>query len=199
MSLRDDQRSLTRRKVVDAVLELVADGSLDELSVPAVARRSGVSVATIYRHFPNRDDLLAAAAAQPARQALEEVSSSAGDDDLAAFQARMWQQFASTVPLLRHQVASAAGREMRRARQERSRTMLAAYLDEHGVDPESSEGQRVSSLILLLSGSLGFLELHDRQGLDVDEALARSRWAVQTLIDATRDAPDDSKHIRRRP
>ena len=38
--------------------------------VPAVARRSGVSVATFYRHFPSKDDLLAAAAAVPSRLAL---------------------------------------------------------------------------------------------------------------------------------
>ena len=39
VALRDEHRELTRRKVLEAVLDLVADGSLDELSVPAVARQ----------------------------------------------------------------------------------------------------------------------------------------------------------------
>ena len=82
MALRDEHRELTRRKVLAAVLDLVADGSLDELSVPTVARASGVSVATIYRYFPTKDELLAAAAAEPSRQALGGVEAT----DYAGFQ-----------------------------------------------------------------------------------------------------------------
>src|SRR6187549_3244745 len=129
MSLRDEQRAFTRRKVLAAVLDLVAEGELDELSVPVVARRSGVSVATIYRYFPTRDDLLAAAAAEPSRHALERPVGRADDDELAAFQRTMWHDFAGNLPLLRHQVASTAGREMRTNRLERSRAMLAGYLE----------------------------------------------------------------------
>jgi AcrR family transcriptional regulator len=185
--LRDEQRAFTRRKVLAAVLDLVAEGELDELSVPVVARRSGVSVATIYRYFPTRDDLLAAAAAEPSRHALERPVGRADDDELAAFQRTMWHDFAGNLPLLRHQVASTAGREMRQARLERSSHLLAGYLARHGIDPASSAGQRLISLLLLINGSLAFIELHDRQGLDVDEALDRSLWAVRALVDATRD------------
>jgi AcrR family transcriptional regulator len=187
MSLRDEQRALTRRKVLAAVLELLAEGSLDELSVPAVSQRSGVSVATIYRYFPTRDELLAAAAAEPSRQALEHrPARRRDDDDLAAFQRVMWHDFAGNLPLLRHQVASTAGREMRAARLERSRTLLAGYVERQGIDPQSDDGQRLISLLLLINGSLALIELHDRQGLDVDDALDRSMWAARALIDATR-------------
>ena len=187
MSLREEQRALTRHKVLTAVLELVAEGSLDALSVPAVAQRSGVSVATIYRYFPTRDELLAAAAAEPSRQALSEPPAPRTDDDeLATFQRAMWHDFAENLPLLRHQIASTAGREMRTARLDHSRSLLAGYLDRHGIDARSAGGQRLISLLLLINGSLALLELHDRQGLDVDEALDRSLWAMRALITATR-------------
>lgn len=187
MNLRDEQRALTRQRVLAAVLELVAEGSLDELSVPAVAQRSGVSVATIYRYFPTRDELLAAAAAEPSRQALSQPSAPrAGDDDLAAFQRAMWHDFAGNLPLLRHQIASTAGREMRTVRLDRSRSLLAGYIEGHGIDPQSDAGQRLISLLLLINGSLALIELHDRQGLDVDEALDRSLWALRALIEASR-------------
>ena len=141
MSLRDEQRALTRQKVLAAVLELVAEGSLDELSVPAVAQRSGVSVATIYRYFPTRDELLAAAAAEPSRQALAQPPAPRPDDDeLATFQRAMWHDFAGNLPLLRHQVASTAGREMRTARLDSSRSLLAGYLERHGIDPHRTAG-----------------------------------------------------------
>ena len=192
MNLRDEQRALTRHKVLAAVLELVGDGVLDDLSVPAVARRSGVSVATIYRHFPTRDDLLAAAAAEPSRRAMTRTAAAQpDDDDLAAFQRTMWHDFADNLPLLRHQIASAAGRDMRSARLEGSRRSLAAYLEQQGVDPSTPAGERLISLLLLISGSLAVIELHDRQGLDIDDAIDRSLWATRALIDATRRSQDD--------
>jgi TetR/AcrR family transcriptional regulator, cholesterol catabolism regulator len=192
MNLRDEQRALTRQKVLAAVLELVGEGTLDELSVPAVAQRSGVSVATIYRYFPTRDDLLTAAAAEPSRRALTRpAAAQPDDDDLAAFQRTMWHDFADNLPLLRHQIAPAAGRDMRSARLEGSRRSLAAYLEQHGVDPTTPAGERLISLLLLIGGSLALIELHDRQSLDIDAAIDRSLWATRALIDATRRSQDD--------
>jgi len=189
VGLRDEHKELTRRKVVEAVLELVAEGSLDELSVPAVARRSGVSLATIYRYFPTKDELLLAAAQEPARQAMTaEDSRRPGDDDFVAFQRSMWTSFASNLPLLRHQITSEAGREMREARLAYSRSQLAGYIAGRGVDATSAEAERLIALLLLVSGSLGLVELHDRQGLSVDDALAISLWAAEVLIRASQPA-----------
>ena len=186
MSLREEHRALTAGKIVDAVLELVAEGSLDELSVPAVAKRSGVSVATIYRYYRTKDELLAAAAAEPARRALaNQTGDGQPDDELFAFQSAMWPEFAQNLPLLRHQVSSEAGRDMRTARLDESRRRLANYLAHRDVDAEEPEGRRLVSLLLLVTGSLALVELHDRQGLTVEEALAVSQWAVRELIDAT--------------
>ncbi|MCM3925486.1 TetR/AcrR family transcriptional regulator, partial [Frankia sp. AiPs1] len=46
--------------LVDGALDLIAEGGLAAFSVAAVARRVGVSSAAPYRHFPDRDSLLAA-------------------------------------------------------------------------------------------------------------------------------------------
>ena len=51
------------------MLDLVGDGRADDLVVPDVGRRSGVSLATIYRYFPTKDALLDAAADEPSRRA----------------------------------------------------------------------------------------------------------------------------------
>ena len=187
MALRDDQRELTRRTILGAVIDLVAHGTLDELSVPAVSRQSGVSVATIYRYFPTKDDLLTAAAAEPSRRTLVAASPRLpGDDDFAAFQRAMWTDFSQNLPLLRHQLASEAGRSMREARLAHSKEMLAGYIRSQGVSPNSAEGQRLMALLLLVSGPLGLVELHDRQALGIDEAIDVSLWATRTLIDASR-------------
>lgn len=187
VALRDDQRELTRRTILGAVIDLVAHGTLDKLSVPAVSQQSGVSVATIYRYFPTKDDLLAAAAAEPSRRALDAAAPRLpGDDDFAAFQRAMWTDFSHNLPLLRHQLTSEAGRSMRESRLARSREMLSGYIRSQGVDPNSAEGQRLMALLLLVSGSLGLVELHDRQALGIDEAIDVSLWATRALIEASR-------------
>ncbi|CAN5442145.1 hypothetical protein BH18ACT1_BH18ACT1_19200 [soil metagenome] len=185
-TLRLEHRELTRSKILDAVLEIVAAGELDSLSVPAVARRSGVSLATIYRYFPSKADLVAAAAEVPSRRALAErpPPTGDGDADFAMVITAMWKEFAEHLALLRHSVASSAGRGMRKARLARSRRHVERYLEHRGVDPASADGQRLVATILLVSGSLGLLELHDRQGLPVGDAIGTSLWAVRTLVDA---------------
>lgn len=190
MNLRDEHKSLTRRKVLGAVLELVSESALDEVSVPSVARRSGVSLATIYRYFPNRDALLAAAAEEPARQALAAADSRvvAGDDEFAATVRAMWHHFATNMPLLRHQLASEAGRTMRASRIDRSRQQLHRYLGGRGVDAESAIGRQLVATLLLIGGSLALVEFADRQGLSVDEAVAVTTWATNALIDAATTA-----------
>ena len=46
------------RKVLDATLELVAERGVDATSMDAIARKSGVSKATIYKHWADKDALL---------------------------------------------------------------------------------------------------------------------------------------------
>jgi hypothetical protein len=107
-------------------------------------------------------------------------------DELRTYLTALWKGFADNLPLVRHQVASPAGRAMRAKRLEAGRRHLGAEQAALGIDPSSSEGRRLTSLCLLLGGSLALLELHDRQGLPVDEAADEVVWAAGVLLDATR-------------
>jgi len=194
MSLRDEQRELTRRKILGAVLDLVAEGAMAELSVPMVAARSGASVATIYRYYPTKDALLSAAAEEPARRAGEELI--ALGDDGPAYLRTLWETFADHLDLVRHQVASDAGREMRDRRYPRSKAWFADSVARRGVDPDSEAGQRLVRLGLLLTSSVAFLDLHDRQGRTPDEAADDVEWAVGALTEATGTASPNAERRR---
>jgi TetR/AcrR family transcriptional regulator, cholesterol catabolism regulator len=55
-------RQLVRRaKVIEAVIELIADVGAEAVQMRDVAKRSGVALATVYRYFNSKDYLLAAA------------------------------------------------------------------------------------------------------------------------------------------
>src|SRR3954468_9860015 len=58
-SHRAAQAAQTHEAILDALVRVMARGVAD-LSMPAVARESGVSLRTVYRHFPTKRDLLAA-------------------------------------------------------------------------------------------------------------------------------------------
>src|SRR5829696_6021889 len=60
-SHRSAQAAQTREAILDALVRVIARG-VAELSMPAVAQEAGVSLRTVYRHFPTKRDLLSALA-----------------------------------------------------------------------------------------------------------------------------------------
>jgi AcrR family transcriptional regulator len=62
-----------RRALIDAALSILQTEGLDALSLRAAARRAGVSQAAPYHHFENRDDLLAAVAAEGFQRLQDEM------------------------------------------------------------------------------------------------------------------------------
>jgi AcrR family transcriptional regulator len=57
-TLREAQAQRTREQILAGLVRVLSRG-VAELSIPAVAREAGVSVRTVYRHFPTERDLLA--------------------------------------------------------------------------------------------------------------------------------------------
>lgn len=58
---RQAQSSATQRRILEAVEELVIEAGPDRVTLKAVSSRSGVALATVYKHFESRTDLLAGA------------------------------------------------------------------------------------------------------------------------------------------
>jgi AcrR family transcriptional regulator len=58
---RQAQTSATQRRIVEAVEELLLEVGPDQVTLKGVSGRSGVALATLYKHFESRSELLAAA------------------------------------------------------------------------------------------------------------------------------------------
>ncbi|MEE4661666.1 MAG: TetR/AcrR family transcriptional regulator [Halieaceae bacterium] len=72
-----------RNELLDTAEAQLAEASIDELSLRALARRVGVSQTAPYRHFKDKDELLAALATRGYRNLLERLQQAAdatGDD-----------------------------------------------------------------------------------------------------------------------
>src|SRR6478672_1471325 len=78
-----------RRVLIDAALQLATEGA--EVSVREAARRAAVSPGAPFRHFPNRDALMAAVAEEAQRRFRIEIEAALGSvpasDPLARFRA----------------------------------------------------------------------------------------------------------------
>jgi AcrR family transcriptional regulator len=80
-----------RRALVEAALELVAEGGPALVSVREAARRAGVSPGAPFRHFPSREALMAAVALEAQRRFRAEIEAAmaavAGQAALPRFRA----------------------------------------------------------------------------------------------------------------
>jgi AcrR family transcriptional regulator len=79
-----------RAALIEASFGLLAESGLAAFSVAQVARRLGVSTAAPYRHFPDRDHLMAAVATQAAAELAEQFGQAAeraGNDPAERFAA----------------------------------------------------------------------------------------------------------------
>lgn len=62
-SMTGNQRA-RRERVLDAVIELIGEGGVSDLSMRELADRSGVAIGTVYRYFSSKDHVVAAALVQ---------------------------------------------------------------------------------------------------------------------------------------
>ena len=70
MTRRASAAAETRRRIVDATLELHGEQGIAATSWDDIAARAGVGVGTVYRHFPSMDELIPACG-EITRQILE--------------------------------------------------------------------------------------------------------------------------------
>jgi AcrR family transcriptional regulator len=144
-SARDDRRD----ELLDAAATLLADGGVTAVTMESVAAEAGVSRPLVYKHFANREELVAELWRRESSYMDREVMAAlAGVDDFESIVRtsvetiidvlqRRGRNFA---PLIRGQVFAPAVREEQR---ERSRRTRAWYTDrviaEFGIDKADAE------------------------------------------------------------
>jgi AcrR family transcriptional regulator len=187
--LRNAQQAETRRRIVQAVTDLLAEEHPSSISVPAVVERSGISRATVYRHFPTKEALLDASAHGIDERTREWLGTDAPvvGRNMSEFIHRAWSELAQHLPALRASQLPGLGRELRRRRGIRRRGDAVAGMQVYGIDTDSELGQRVVRLTLALSSSSMLLEQLDRMGMDVETAADDVVWAIETLARVARE------------
>lgn len=171
--------------MIDALVSRLEAGD-ETCSVEEVARDAGVSRRTLYRYFPSREDLYAAAADTLfARMGQEppEISDAAGITAAFIAGSKVTEQHPA---LSRALLRAPAGRGVRVAnRKRRTDSILLAVGRLAGPLPEA-EVRRCGAVIALLCNSLAFVGMQDEVGLSPDESRAAIVAAIEVLLDDLR-------------
>ena len=179
---------IRRAKVIEEVIDLIAEVGAEAVQMRDVAQRSGVALATVYRYFSSKDHLLAAALEDWQKRLTRRILASGGPPDqdplpgildylrraLRAFHrnpemtALMLQLLRSTDPEAKTTID-----QMNRTNAE----MFNRLLD--GVAPEDIPNVSFA-LNAALSGALtGLLTAR----LSFDESLSHVEWVARVLLD----------------
>lgn len=189
-----DHRMRTRRAILDSFLTMLGEENPSTISMPAVAKRAGVSVRTLYRYFNDKDALMAAASSWYDDDARVTVSTTHIDDEVLPFYLEtLWRTFAENLPAVRAQHTGPVGRELRQRRLERSRAEAAARMP--ATVPADRHAEVIDLLIAVSSSSM-FLELVDRMGHPPEDA-ARMASHLADLVVADATATDSPATLRR--
>jgi AcrR family transcriptional regulator len=184
-SLRERHWELTRELILRTVAELLEEGAPSELAVPEVARRSGVSLRTVYRYFPTRDQLLAAAGEWIAEAFLE----SELPDSLEAIPANYAEnaaRFDEHEKLFRAMALTAGGNSVRSRRRQRRLEKLREALREVTDGLPEAEARQAFAVFAYLINMLGLVTMRDEAGLGGKEVGAAVAWAVAVLTEDLR-------------
>mgnify|MGYP006271445633 CR=1 FL=1 len=180
-TLRDEQLERTRTRIIDAAIALMGEGSLEELTVPLVADRAGVSLRTVYRHFPNKDALIEAVALLVDGRIGPFPFQETGDD-VRALAPVLFDHFEDAIELMRAGYRSAGGRAIlattRAKRYASAEQALAPLLE--GMTPE--ERRRAVGVIYGQHSTATYLYYRDTLKLSHDETVAAVGWVVDLLV-----------------
>jgi AcrR family transcriptional regulator len=182
--LRAQQAEETRERILDATGRVMA-GGLAFVSIPAVAREAGVSVPTVYRHFPTKHDLLAAIYPHAMRrEGLDEVVVPTSMDELRHGLRAHFERTDSLGDLARAVMASPASDEVRRLSMPRRLAAFRQVADSIEPKPSKADRDRIARLLVILTASSALRLWRDQLGSSVEEAADDVDWVLAVIASA---------------
>lgn len=190
-SIRDAQLEQTRTMLIGVARDMLVEGGIEALTLPKLAQAAGVSVPTVYRHFPTLDDLFRAFLEwiRPQLGLTEQRLLSTSLEQLPELPLENYPRYEALAAILRPLMES---REFNRVRvaSMRDRARSARAL----VRPEApgwsdAELEALSGTVWALNSPQMWRWLRDTWGMDNDEAAKAASWAMRTLLDALERGP----------
>jgi len=184
-SLREQHADLTRELILGALVELLEEGGADEISVQDVARKAGVSLRTVYRYFPTRDELVVSGATWIFSRLVADPGAEKTLDDLVESCRMVFQHWDEHPELARALASTPAGAQFRHHRRQLRLAQVERVLAEAAPALSKQERHMAAAVLGHLHGVTTWITLRDL-GLDADETATAVEWAMHALIEDIR-------------
>jgi AcrR family transcriptional regulator len=183
--LRAAQQDVTRRRILDAVADLLADPQQPPLTFAAVATAAQVGERTVYRQFATKEDLLEAFWAYFNEQ-LGMLRYPQSIAELLAVMPEVYSGFAQRAPLMRAHLYSQAGRELRQRAVPRRRESFRAMLADRLAGLPAERQLDALAVVQLLFSLRAWDSMVENWDMDGPRAARACGWAIEALLDALR-------------
>lgn len=188
-ALRARQASQTRERILAAFAEQIVESGGGDASIERLAKRAGVSLRTVYHHFPRRDDLLDAITVW-----LDETTGALGlsmpdtVEGFLDFVPRVFATFDDSETLIRAQLVTDLGRDIRHRGRSKRRPAIDALVAQAVPGLPPPELARATAIVHYLTSSEAWRSLKDESGMSGEEAGAAVAWAIRTLFESMQKA-----------
>lgn len=188
--VRQEKAQRTRVALLDACEALLLELPVEQVNLPAVAARAGVTKPTAYSYFADHDALLAGFLEHVrGRIGMEHAALAAvAPADLPAAAAENYRRFEANAAVLRRVMESPSYERVRLARRVDRAALVLPHFE--GA-PEAVLRERLGAVYLLLSPS-AWRWLRDTWGLSGPAASRAAAWAITALVAATKENPDEN-------
>lgn len=180
-SLRERKAGLVRDAILAALIARLERQSLEEISMDDIARDAGISRRTLYRYFPDRAALLAAAEAAIVER-LGLGLAIAGPEGISARFRDSAHRLERAPGLARALRQTTAGPDLRPPLRARRLASIVAALEPLTADLDPAEARRVVAVIAYLCSANAWVSIGDESGLPGAEIRAAVTWAIETLL-----------------
>jgi AcrR family transcriptional regulator len=184
-SLREQNAAATRGRILSAVADVIERGEVEELTVPDVAAASGISLRTVYRYYPTREELLEAAGHWIGDELMGHRYPGTLDEVAEAYRVGV-REFAERPGLVRALALSQLGRKVRGYRRRERLAAIRRALRAEIPGLAGDELRRAEAVLSYLHNMLAFTTMREENHLRSEEIGEAVAWAIRTLVEDLR-------------
>lgn len=180
-AIRQAHKDLTRERILDAAVELMAETLSIDVPTVDIAARAGVTERTVYRHFLSREAL--AEAVWPrvvARMQAQKTPDTAAE--LVQLPFNVFPTLDHSEALIRAAVYSDVARQVALQTNPARQASMLNCVDDALPHLDAAARRRRAALVLMASSAYGWAVLKDFGGLDGQEVAQAASEAVAILL-----------------
>lgn len=178
--LQDRRAALGRDAVLEALVKHLEAGDADAVSMEDLAREAGVSRRTLYRYFPARADLIAAAGDFVRGRVLNTETAIGPGGIAATFRAGVARAEAHP-RLARALLATESGRAVRGSFRKGRVEAIRGEVKALAPHLPRREAERAAALLTHLCSLNAWVSLQDESGLSPERAQEAILWAIELI------------------